>query len=375
MFAALNDQLQGQLRVVFPDTKIPERVREKAKRVLGESAIELVGEKSLTLGKTKSQFSNSSWLFPYQPGLLRQIRALEPDVMIGDGFAQWTLPLVALRARKRAPLVLCYERTAHTERNAQLSRRMFRKLISRYVDAACVNGSLSKQYLSSLGVPDDKITTGFMASDTAIGEKVRAYSLADRAAVRKEFQVEDAFTVCCVARLIDLKGLEELLLAWNRFAARQSGVRLLIAGDGNMRSKLEELITNESIDTATLLGAVPYDEIDRLYAASDMMVMPSLEDNWSLVVPEAMSCGLPVLNSKYNGCWPELTIENETGWVFDPLNSQAYEQAFHQAYANRSEFDSMAEHCRVKVTEYSPGSAAQSILRACRMACRQGVEV
>ena len=48
--------------------------------------------------------------------------------------------------------------------------------------------------------------------------------------------------------------------------------------------------------------------------------MPTIEDNWSLVVPEAMACGLPVATSIYNGCYPELVNKNLNGMVFDTFN-------------------------------------------------------
>ena len=47
--------------------------------------------------------------------------------------------------------------------------------------------------------------------------------------------------------------------------------------------------------------------------------MPTWQDNWSLVVPDAMACGLRVLCSKFNGGWPELAHEDENGYVFSPL--------------------------------------------------------
>lgn len=54
------------------------------------------------------------------------------------------------------------------------------------------------------------------------------------------------------------------------------------------------------------LGKIPYQEVYKYYGIADVFVLPTLEDNWSLVVPEAMSCGLPVATSIYNGCHPEL---------------------------------------------------------------------
>ena len=41
-----------------------------------------------------------------------------------------------------------------------------------------------------------------------------------------------------------------------------------------------------------------------------------------MVVPEAMSCGMPIACSKYNGGAIDLIKEGENGTIFDPLNSK-----------------------------------------------------
>ena len=71
------------------------------------------------------------------------------------------------------------------------------------------------------------------------------------------------------------------------------------------------------------IGKVDYDNLPNYYQSADVFVIPTLEDNWSLVVPEAMASGLPILSSVYNGCYPEYVTE-DNGWVFDPLDSSDF---------------------------------------------------
>ena len=96
---------------------------------------------------------------------------------------------------------------------------------------------------------------------------------------------------------------------------------LVIVGDGPERERLENQVQAAGLKSVYFEGAVDYDYMASYYAAADAFVIPTLEDNWSLVVPEAMACGLPILCSKYNGCWPEL-VQERNGWVFDPLDPQ-----------------------------------------------------
>ena len=96
--------------------------------------------------------------------------------------------------------------------------------------------------------------------------------------------------------------------------------------------------------------------------------MPTLEDNWSLVVPEAMACGLPILCSCYNGCYPELIEPGGNGWIFDPLDETDTYNALHRCVVNRSRLAKMGARSQEIVAKYTPENAAKAILEACRLA-------
>ena len=96
--------------------------------------------------------------------------------------------------------------------------------------------------------------------------------------------------------------------------------------------------------------------------------MPTLEDNWSLVVSEAMACGLPILCSCYNGCYPELIEPGGNGWIFDPLDETDTYSALHRCVVNRSRLPQMGVRSQEIVAKYTPENAAKAILEACRIA-------
>jgi glycosyltransferase involved in cell wall biosynthesis len=106
------------------------------------------------------------------------------------------------------------------------------------------------------------------------------------------------------------------------------------------------------------------------YAAADAFVIPTLEDNWSLVVPEAMACGLPILCSKYSGCWPEL-VQEGNGWVFDPLDHQDTLRVLNLCIQKGSELPGMGRESRTIIAGHTPQHAARSIYEACRIATEQ----
>ena len=66
-----------------------------------------------------------------------------------------------------------------------------------------------------------------------------------------------------------------------------------------------------------LTGQMRYEDLGALFLASDVFVLPTLEDVWGMVVLEAMACGKPILCSQYAGA-KELVEHGVNGYVFDP---------------------------------------------------------
>ena len=110
----------GNLSIIFSEKRVPARVIKKIKSGLNDRAIALNGEKFLKLGDDtgyESGFSNRGILIPYQPGLAKTVLRQKCDVVIAEGFFQWTPVALIKKIFQQVPLVLSYERTFHTERN------------------------------------------------------------------------------------------------------------------------------------------------------------------------------------------------------------------------------------------------------------------
>ena len=69
-----------------------------------------------------------------------------------------------------------------------------------------------------------------------------------------------------------------------------------------------------------------------VYRSGDVLVFPTIEDVWGLVVNEAILSGIPVLCSKYAGCARELLpTEN----IFDPRNQEEFKEKLRAAIAGQ----------------------------------------
>jgi glycosyltransferase involved in cell wall biosynthesis len=375
VFAALDELTRGHLQVIYSTGPInPMRVRRKIKNILGDRAVGLGGEVRIGVIDDPN-FANSAVGIVYQPGLLAAISQSRPDVIIGDGFGLWTSFALLHCVSKKTPLVVCYERTFHTERNSQWYRMLYRKSVLHWVGAMACNGSLSAAYAQWLGMPAERITLGHMVADTeGLQNAVDNISVEDRRTFRQRCG-DSELVFLVVTQLVERKGVGHLLAAWAQ-GGRTWGrkVALVIVGDGPERERLLNQANAAGLKSVWFEGAVDYEQMAAYYAAADAFIIPTLEDNWSLVVPEAMACGLPILCSKYNGCWPEL-VQEGNGWVFDPLDPQDTLRTLNLCIQKGSELPGMGQESRAIIAGQTPQHAAKSIYEACRIAVEQKVRV
>ena len=88
------------------------------------------------------------------------------------------------------------------------------------------------------------------------------------------------------------------------------------AGDGPLRPALESMETDSL--SLRFLGHVSYEQLPEIYASADLLVLPTLSDEWGLVVNEALGVGVPVLGSLYSQAVSDLVEDGMNGWTFYP---------------------------------------------------------
>jgi len=109
-----------------------------------------------------------------------------------------------------------------------------------------------------------------------------------------------------VGRFAPHKNLHALIVAFQATRFRQQGGRLqLIGGSPREVAELQRSVSRRGLGWVTVEGVESQSELERLYASSRLLVMPSLEEGFGLPVWEAMTCGLPVCVSD-GGALPEI---------------------------------------------------------------------
>lgn len=91
---------------------------------------------------------------------------------------------------------------------------------------------------------------------------------------------------------------------------------LVIVGDGEQRSAIEQRIRESGATGIRMLGFQNQSQLPRLFDLCDVFVLPSIYEPWGLVVNEVMSASRAVIVSDQVGCAPDLVHDGVNGFVF-----------------------------------------------------------
>ncbi|HEX9709659.1 MAG TPA: glycosyltransferase family 4 protein [Candidatus Thermoplasmatota archaeon] len=134
---------------------------------------------------------------------------------------------------------------------------------------------------------------------------------------------EPGFRVLAVGRLVQHKGIEQLIDAVSKLPAP---AHLLVAGEGELRAAVEARArASPAAGRITFLGRVPHEDLPRLYRACDVFALPSVSrlEAFGIVALEAMASGLPVVASDMPGV-REIVTEGMEGHLANPLDPLAF---------------------------------------------------
>jgi 1,2-diacylglycerol 3-alpha-glucosyltransferase len=267
--------------------------------------------------------------------LLRQKMAkalgeADPAVAMIPG---WGTPasLIALEwcLRNQRPAVVMSESNAFDEKRYALAESIKRIVVSLF-SAGLTGGQLQMEYLITLGLPRDRVFTGYDVVDNEYfrqkAEEVRSQATEVR---RKSGLPENYFLAS--ARFVPKKNLPTLIRAYARYrqlaADHDHGQRstenrpwdLVLLGDGPLKADLCRLISDLKLyGHVHVPGFIQYRELPAYYALADVFVHASTTEQWGLVVNEAMATSLPVIVSNRCGCVRDLVVEGRNGFTFDP---------------------------------------------------------
>jgi glycosyltransferase involved in cell wall biosynthesis len=127
--------------------------------------------------------------------------------------------------------------------------------------------------------------------------------------------------ILTVARLAEVeryKGYDKIIEALPQIRQAIPNVHYIIAGKGDDRPRIEQLIAQLGLqDCVTLAGFVPDEQLCDYYNLCDLFAMPSKREGFGIVYLEALACGKPVLGGNQDGAIDAL-CHGELGALVDP---------------------------------------------------------
>tara|TARA_Y100000589_G_scaffold27325_3_gene22823 strand:+ start:8293 stop:9450 length:1158 start_codon:yes stop_codon:yes gene_type:complete len=169
---------------------------------------------------------------------------------------------------------------------------------------------------------------------------------------RERFGGGDAPVVLFLSRIHEKKSIETLIDATTRLKDRGVDVRLLIAGTGDdaYLSAMQNRASQQGVtDRVEFLGMVVGDLKLSLYEMADLFALPTQQENFGLVYPEAMLCGTPVLTTRGTDIWREL---EEAGMSIVDRSPDAFADGIQRLLQERDALPRIGESGAVYVRKW-----------------------
>jgi glycosyltransferase involved in cell wall biosynthesis len=237
-------------------------------------------------------------------------KAIDKDIIITLGFpAIIELAILVFIAKIRG--VLIFVRDTHwywpQTRISRFLYPIYFKLL-KHVDGILCPGLASYNYWRKYGFEKVYTVRYYALEATMIECNLSREEIRCRLGIRN-----DEIVILYLGRLVKKKGVDIVILAFSRLINENPmlNVKLIIAGDGPERKRLEEIRNQLGLaDKVVFLGAVPEESKKCTYKASDIFVyvpiVADIPEEWPIAPLEAMSLGLPTIVSTAVGSLPDI---------------------------------------------------------------------
>lgn len=196
-------------------------------------------------------------------------------------------------------------------------------------------------------------TRSLFEATTALGVSPRHIEIVPEAIDADFFRPSDLEReplILFVGSLIERKGTRDLIAAMTYIRQKSPGYRLVIVGEGPQRSTLENLASKLRLtDWVSFVGAQSQDQVRQWMQRARLVVLPSLEEAFGIVLLEALACGTPCVGTQVGGI-PEI-ISPEVGCLVPPANPEALADAIDSILEREEVWQTMSQSARRRVEE------------------------
>ncbi|MEA2713682.1 MAG: hypothetical protein QOK27_1643 [Gemmatimonadales bacterium] len=250
--------------------------------------------------------------------LVRIIRAWRPDVLHSH-MVHANLLARAIRPVAGMPALVS---TIHSINDGGSLRMAAYRLTSGLVDRFTIISRLAaERYIAIKAVPARRLQVVPNAVDT---DRFRKLPEA-RAVLRRELGLGDEFVWLAVGRFEPAKDYPTLIAAFARLAAVRPASRLLLVGQGSLRSEVERIVRAAGVEEGVRFLGVRRD-IPAHMSAADGYLLSSAWEGMPVVLLEAAAAELPIVATRVGGV-AEVVEDGSTGLLVRSADPAALSEA------------------------------------------------
>ncbi len=167
--------------------------------------------------------------------------------------------------------------------------------------------------------------------------------------------------VLAVSRLFERKGIQYLIDA---FRELQTDWELVVAGDGPYLETLHNRAAGAGVNV-TFTGFLKSDELSELYESAKIFVLPSLRENFPVVLLEAMAAGCAIITTSGSGCEE---VVGDAGVIVEPQSADALGHSLRLLIENDGEIERLGRLALERTSLFSEAAIAErfaSLFQAC----------
>lgn len=286
------------------------------------------------------------------PGVIKYLKKKKYDGII---IANMCTPtgIIATTYMKTRGIPFIMESEGGMAKDGKGIKEKIKKFVLSGAELYFSTGHVGDEYFIKYGAPKDKIvrfpfTT--LYNDEILKAPVEAK---EKKAVKTELGCKSDFMILTVGQFIHRKGMDILMKACRDLPF---SCDIFFIG-GNPTEEYIEIQDECGLDNLHFIPFANKETIKKYYKAADVFVLATREDTWGLVIPEAMSMGVPVIST--DACVAALCLieDNENGFVIPSENIALLRDRLIELWSNKD----LRDHIKIKNLEKMQGYSLETM--------------
>jgi len=244
----------------------------------------------------------------------------QSDILILGGYDYPTyiaLAFLAILLNKRYILLFDGIAPSRLKDNEKDLKIILKRYIANNAIYVLANGEVGKLYCKNiLNVSSQKIYNQYLSIDNRLFSNHLHNKEDIKYKLRTEFGIDNNSKVILYSgRFIERKNIIDILKAVSLYPDSDN-YTLLLLGSGENREELQQKIEELKIHVY-FPGFIDENNLYKYYFISDILVLPSKNEPWGLVVNEALASEIPIVVSSDVGASLDLIVTGINGYIFE----------------------------------------------------------